>query len=327
MRSRRWRACEPDVRGGAARRRARESGSFRRRFVRADRAARPVPRPRPAAPAVLRRSPRAHLALARREHAGHAEPPGRRVPLRARRAHRRAAVRSRRQTPARDEARAAARLRGRDRSRGAARRGVHLQLAWARRLRLVDLSHLSRLSARRVLRHELPRVARRRGRAADALRLLRRGRRALPHLRARTVDGDPRRSRGRLRSQRRVPLHDAGRLRMDRRGRARERPAPQRAAPERGRAGAAFELHRHPGARTPLAQAPRDLHRRGDRLRRAGHPAQLEPLGRAHVRHRARGWLADDRRRGAPCHRPRAGRRDHAAQGLVRVHARRGHRR
>ena len=70
--------------------------------------------------------------------------------------------------------------------------------------------------------------------------------------------------------------------------------APQRAVPERDRPRPAVELRRHARARAALAQAPRDLPRRGHRLRRAGDPAQLESLGRKDVRHRPRGWHADD---------------------------------
>ncbi len=181
---------------------------------------------------------RAHRLLAGREHPGHAQ--RRRATPTASRAATRSAIQpydATRRAAAQRAARPAARLRGRHRPRRADRRGR----TSARRPALAGhdslrLPALPRLAARRVLRDERAPSSSAR---ADALRLLRRGRRRLPRSRAHVVARDPGRRRGRLRPQRRVPLHELRRLRVDGRASTRQEPAPQRDLPERARAGAA----------------------------------------------------------------------------------------
>ena len=120
------------------------------------------------------------------------------------------------------------------------------------------------------------------------------GRQHLPGGGARTVAGDARGRRGRLRPHAGLPLHQLRRLRVDRSGPDGEQPAPQRDLP---RTRAVPELPASAiEARTPEALWDAlDAHcrRARARLRGARDPAQLEPERRPHVRDRARSTAAD----------------------------------
>ena len=196
---------------------ARRSPLLTRTERRPQRDARALRASRPAAPAVLRRPARAHRLLARREHAGHAQH-ARATPTASRAASRSASSPTReRRAAAHRPPRPPARLRRRHRSRRAVRRGARsattpgapgydswvcrLYRGWPRAAFFVMNASYS-------------------CGAADALRLLRRGRRATASRRRGTVWQEiARRRRGRLRPQRRLPLHELRRLRVDRRRR------------------------------------------------------------------------------------------------------------
>ena len=197
--------------------------------------------------AVLRRPARAHRVLVRRLGPGHARHAARCVRLRAGAIDRDPAVRRGRPAAAPRAAPPAARLHARLRSRRAARRDAHLRDAGRARPRLVRVLAEPQVPAARLRPRELRVLVAH----AAPLPPVRRGRRALPRAGGARLARDPGRRRGGLRPQRRLPLHELRRLRVERHAR-RQQPPPQRRVPERRRARAPRELHRGHHARGAL---------------------------------------------------------------------------
>ena len=239
--------------------------------------------PRSAAPAVLRRHPRAHGVLVRRAGA-RARSPARATPI-ASRAARRSAIQ-----PYDAEGKPQRRIQLR-RPLDFAVVTDHSELLGETQICQDPALPATTRSCARVVRRFpklgyalvngpmlQPRACRSaiRSAATDGARLPR-GRRARRGARSRTPP------RTLLRPQRRVPLHDVRRLRVDRHARGRQ-PPPQR------RSSATRRCRRYPTTyiETPTPEGlwralERECLERRQRLRRARDPAQLERVRRAHV--------------------------------------------
>ena len=194
--------------------------------------------------------------------------------------------------------RSSARLRRRHRPRRVLRRGrsvLDRGLAGVRRPAVRHPAPARAGPEQPVRGHGRLALPRRHPEPAAVARLLLAARRRLRRRRGVGLAGDPGRGRGGLRSHRGVHLHQLHRLRAHHQP-DRPPPAPQRHLPQRPRAGVrgqpSRDRRRRPAA-GPLVGDRDPLPQRRHRLRRADHPAQLEPERRAAVRRPGR------RRRGA----------------------------